>query len=194
MIATTVAMHDIRDAEGFCAYTIRKSRIRLTPDQHEELLAEGLCILAELAAKYDHQRDGYAQAGTFSGYAGMLLPKRLDDAWHRMNPHHHSVRDEAGKRRWEYGHQAMSLQQEDMPELVATAFAPHDSYVIVDEAIGRMDPWDRSCARRIVTLLDEGHGTDEIARDLGLGRKATTRLQGSIGSAIYEVQQGARAA
>jgi hypothetical protein len=111
LLATYVALHDVQDAEGFVAATIQRSGLTLTRCEHEELLAEGIAILCELAADFEPHREGYAQAGRFSGYAARYLPRRLGDAWHRGNPHHHRIAGENGKRSWHYEAPPVSLDQ-----------------------------------------------------------------------------------
>lgn len=110
MLPTYVQLHDIEDAEGFVAATLKRSGIKLDgPDEHEELMAEGLCILHELAGKYEPHRAGYEQGGSFSGYAAQFLPRRLGDAWHRSHPEHHRIAGEDGKRKWHYEDATLSL-------------------------------------------------------------------------------------
>lgn len=93
--------------------TVDASGISYRPDEREELLAEGLVILLELAKRYKPlpARPGIdKQAGRFSGYASMFLPRRLGDAWHRWHPEHRYITDTAtGRRRWHYDKPTMSL-------------------------------------------------------------------------------------
>lgn len=92
--------------------TIDASGINYSPDEREELLAEGLVILFELARRYKPLQPRHAgeKAGRFSGYAAMFLPRRLGDAWHRWHPEHRYVTDPTtGRRRWHYDPPTMSL-------------------------------------------------------------------------------------
>lgn len=103
--------------------TIDSCGISYSPDEREELLAEGLVILLELAARYKplparpgiddnagRDRISGVRGGRFSGYAAFYLPKRLGDAWHRWHPEHRYVTDPAtGRRRWQYDQPTMSL-------------------------------------------------------------------------------------
>lgn len=104
---------DVENAEGFVQRCIDKSQIPYGPDEREELLAEGLTILCALAGKYKPlpMRPGIdKQAGRFSGYAAMFLPRRLGDFWHQSHPEHRYITDAAtGKRGWHYGQAAISL-------------------------------------------------------------------------------------
>lgn len=101
LLPEKVAIHDIADAEGFVAATIERSGVKPSPAEYEELLAEGLAILYDLAAKFEPHREGYESPGRFSGFAAQFLPRKLGDAWHRLHPEHRYVTDpETGKRRW----------------------------------------------------------------------------------------------
>jgi hypothetical protein len=104
---------DVANAEAFVERTIQASGISYRADEREELLAEGLVILLELAERYRPlpARPGIdKQAGRFSGYAAMFLPRRLGDAWHRWHPEHRYITDPAtGRRRWHYDPAAISL-------------------------------------------------------------------------------------
>lgn len=95
--------------------TVDAARIRYDHDEREELLAEGLVILLELAARYKPlpARPGIdTQAGRFSGYASMFLPRRLGDAWHRWHPEHRYVTDSStGRRCWQYDAATLSLDE-----------------------------------------------------------------------------------
>ncbi len=111
MLPTTVQLHDIDDVEGFVCGTIEKSGIRAPEHEKEELIGDGIRILYELAAKFEPQREGYAQPGRFSGFAAQFLPRRLGDAWHSRHPEHVRVVGEDGKRHWAYRETPVSLDQ-----------------------------------------------------------------------------------
>lgn len=128
MLATYVALHDIADVEGFVAGTIEHSGLRLCAEEHEELLAEGICILYTLADRFEPQRAGYASAGRFSGYAAQFLPRRLGDAWHKRHPEHCRVAGEDGKRHWRYLAAPLSFDQVIAPHPGAIAFAEDTNY------------------------------------------------------------------
>lgn len=115
MLATTVAVHDIDDAEGFVAATIRRSGIQLSEDEREELLAEGIRILFELSQRFEPRRGNHAQDGRFSGFAAQFLPRKLGDAWHRWNPDHRYVTGEDGKRTWVYYPKPVSIEALNSP-------------------------------------------------------------------------------
>lgn len=109
LLPAKIRVHDIEDAEGFVAATIERSGIRPAPAEHEELLAEGLAILFELASRFEPQREGYERPGRFSGFAAQFLPRKLGDAWHKLHPEHRYVTGEDGKRRWVYFEAPVSL-------------------------------------------------------------------------------------
>lgn len=114
LLPRVVALHDIDDVEMFIQAQLNTWRTRagvyLTVDEREELTCEALCILYELAARFEPHRTGYQRAGRFSGFAAAYLPKKLGDAWHRRDESHRYVTDPStGKRRWRYFQQAASL-------------------------------------------------------------------------------------
>lgn len=108
-VASGLQLHDIDDVEGFVIGCLNRSGIQSSPDEREDLIAEGICILYELARRYEPKREGHTKAGRFSGFAAQFLPRRLGDAWHAKNPHHFRAPDETGKRRWQYLEQPVSL-------------------------------------------------------------------------------------
>jgi hypothetical protein len=112
-------LHDVRDPSAFVQGTInaftapnaKRGPIVLSSDERDELHQEGLAILYRLASIFEPHREGYDQAGRFSGFAAAMLPRKLGDAWHRMHPEHRHVTDqETGKRHWEYTERAVSLE------------------------------------------------------------------------------------
>lgn len=96
------ALYDIRDVEMFVRNTLDKAPLHFDTAEFEELVAEGMGILYDLAHSYEPHRAGYEQGGSFAGYAAFYLPKRLTDAWHRLHPNHVYVSLPDGTRRWEY--------------------------------------------------------------------------------------------
>ena len=111
MRATPIRLDDIEDVHGFVANCLSRTGIYFgEADEREDLIAEGVCILYELARAYEPRRAGYAQAGRFSGFAAQFLPRRLGDAWHKRHPNHRRVAGEDGKRRWVYQDAPISLE------------------------------------------------------------------------------------
>lgn len=110
-------VYDVHDArafvgatlERFCRSNAARGRFALSADERAELVSEGLVILYELARDYEPRREGYGQPGRFSGYAAVMLPRRLGDAWHRMHREHQRVARPDGSARWIYGDQPLAL-------------------------------------------------------------------------------------
>lgn len=111
MLATTVQLHDIDDVEGFVCATIERSGIQAPEHEREELIADGIRIIYDLAERFEPHRPGYSQPGRFSGYAAQFLPRRLGDAWHSRNAEHVRVVNEGGKRSWAFRERPISLDQ-----------------------------------------------------------------------------------
>jgi len=111
LLATTVQLHDIDDVEGFVCATIERSGIQAPDHEREELIADGIRIVYDLAAKFEPHRAGYKQPGRFSGYAAQFLPRRLGDAWHSRNAEHVRIVNEDGRRSWAYRDKPISLEQ-----------------------------------------------------------------------------------
>lgn len=106
---SAVPLHDIDDAEAFVRANIRKSGVMLTPDEREELVAEGLVILCDMATKFIKRMDGYDRDGSFAGYASRFLPKRMKEAYHSLHPEHVQRTDKDGKKYIEYRDKPWSL-------------------------------------------------------------------------------------
>ncbi len=145
MLSTPVALHDIRDVNMFVRNALDKAPVTLDTQEFEELVAEGLVILYELAGKYEPHREGYAQSGSFAGYAAIYLPKRMADAWHRSHPEHRYITLPDGKRAWQYLKQTVSLDEQrvrfasasgrrDGEEVHETRFVDSSKWVSVPEA------------------------------------------------------------
>lgn len=108
-LGATVELHNVADAEGFVAAAVRDLGLVLTFHDREDLEAQGLVIMLDLAAAYTPTHAGKrADWSTFSGYAASLLPKRLLSAWHKQAGHRRT-RDAAGRRGWDYrGHESLN--------------------------------------------------------------------------------------
>ena len=111
LLTTPVSLHDIEDVERFVANSLHRSGLPFKVQEQEELISEGICILYELAERFEPRRKGYAQAGRFSGYAAQFLPRRLGDAWHKRHPEHRRIAGDDGKRRWVYTEPALSFDE-----------------------------------------------------------------------------------
>lgn len=201
VIATTVCLGNVRDIEGLVAHTIRRSRIRLSREEHEELLAEGIAIVCDLWSRFVPHRDGYEHAGTFSGYVGSLLPKRLDDAYHKLHPEHRASRDEGV--RFEYGQAPMSLFGESVGEIVATgawerlgpseydnlprhpgasmvASIPYEMPPFMASSCAHLPISQRGRAKAMVGHMARGLGIDEIAGLMRMDRGDVSELRATV--------------
>lgn len=110
MLHERIALYDVRDVEQFVQACVNRSRRRYAPDERDELVAAGLLIACDLAAKFEPHRAGYEQPGRFSGYLARFLPLKLEDAYHRMHPEHVLKTQADGKRKHEYRDKPVSLQ------------------------------------------------------------------------------------
>jgi hypothetical protein len=107
-----VSLYDIDDVEAFVKAMIARSRVRLTPDEREELVAEGIVILFEMGRKFIPKMEGYEQEGRFSGYAARFLPRKLQDAYHAMHPEYVLRTQPDGSRKWQYNDAPWSFDEE----------------------------------------------------------------------------------
>ena len=155
VLAAPVALHDpectgrpclgatycILDAEAFCQAALNASKRMYGPDEREDLVAEGLRILLELHKAFEPHREGYAQRGRLPGYCSKYVRVKLEDAYHRMHPEHRLVTQPNGKRRYEYGEKAVSMEAllGDDPDREPALADDHgargeaDGYVTVEE-------------------------------------------------------------
>lgn len=103
MLSNKVSLYDIKDVEGFVIACVKRSGSNAPPEYWDDLIAEGICLLYQMAKNYKPKMNGYDQAGKFSGYAIMWLPKQISQFWHRSQEHHLLAKDpETGKREWTY--------------------------------------------------------------------------------------------
>jgi hypothetical protein len=108
-LGVTVELHDVRDVDGFVNAAINRLGLRLSRDAREEMELDGFEIMCELASRFTPT---HARRGSFSGYAGEFLPRRLLTAWHKANRGSHvRTRNGEGKCVWEYRPAAASLDQ-----------------------------------------------------------------------------------
>ena len=198
-------LHDIKDPSAFVHATINSARLVLTSEEREELHAEGMAILSKLAHEYRPHIEGHASEGRFSGYAAMYLPRKLGDAWHRLNPSHQLVThnceqlecgpdcDQNGKRRWRYGERAVSLEAivADDPDRHGLLAGKADES---DLAKRLRDALREEAERRIeVTvhvgqLLGEGATAKDAAEILGLTSEQVIGHVNDIGAVAYRLQ------
>lgn len=109
MLRKKVSIYDILDCEAFVIMCIKRSGAQVQPNEYEDMVAEGLCILISMSQRYEPHRPGYAQPGRFSGYAIKYLPRKMKEAWHRAHEEHLQRTQADGRRRYEYHDRASSL-------------------------------------------------------------------------------------
>lgn len=133
MLSEKVSLGNVENAEAFVRHCLNKgSSIRMTDDQRDELIAEGLLLLCELWNRYDPHRDKSPGGTTtgFYGYALYLLPRKLADVWHRSQPHHVVRTMPDGSRIYEYLKEPKSISEitdTGAANLEIAHFAPDDS-------------------------------------------------------------------
>ncbi len=135
VLSTPVALHDIRDVNMFVRNALDKAPVTLGTQEFEELVAEGLAILYELAKEYEPHRAGYERAGSFAGYASVFLSHRLTDAWHRSHAEHRYITvtedDGTQRRAWEYLKRTVSFDAQ------RETFTRSDMAPVSDDREGR---------------------------------------------------------
>lgn len=177
MLATAVSLHDIRDVEAFVGSTLGRAGIRPDdPIEREDLIADGILIVSELAERYEPHRDGYARAGSFAGYCAKFLPGRMRDAWHSRHPEHSYVTRDDGRREWSYGESAISLDglREQNPDGVelrigARVSESDTSFADLAAAIAQASRRRDEIALVVAQMKAAGYSHDAIAEELELG-------------------------
>lgn len=179
----TGARRCITDSESFIRTAIRDSRVRLTPDQLEELIGEGFAILVALKEAYEPGRGGRDPAESrWAGYAAKYLRIKLGDSYHRLQENHRLVAGEDGRRRWEYAQPAASLDQivesrEGADHVTALRTADEydtDMAATLRAALDRRWEHDRETTVRFGVLLGMGFAATECARRLRIDQKEAT--------------------
>lgn len=153
LLSRPLQVHDIKDVEAFVRGTIAKwiraTHARLTPDEFDELTAEGLVIVTQMERRYQPGHGGADPATSrFSGYCAQFLPNKLGAAWHAQQENHRLVttqRDGQPTRAWVIDQKAGSLDAmlDTNPDGAhITALQTHD------------DPLDQSLAEDLARALD----------------------------------------
>lgn len=175
LLPDRVVLHDVLDVEAFVRATIRKVNLRMTTEEHDELVAEGVAIMVKLAQRYEPRRAGYDRDGTFAGYAAKYLPLRLSEAWHRMHPGHSFVTDpQTGVRGWVYDDVPVSLDQVQA-EQGDNVTALHTSDRPESDLAADLRPLLEAQAQREIDLtikvgelLAQGSPPHEVIAELGI--------------------------
>lgn len=110
ILSQPVQLFDVLDTESFVRDAIKDGKVRLTPEEYEDLLGEGMLIMARLAKQYEPGRNGLDPATSrFSGFAAKYLRVKLGDAFHRMQENHRLTTQPDGTRKWAYAPKPTSL-------------------------------------------------------------------------------------
>ena len=189
MLATSFAIHDIRDAEGFVKATLKQSGIRFSAEQYEHMVAEGLAELVKLGDRFEPHREGYEHPGRFSGYAAKYLRLRLDRSWHKYM-RSISVTDEEGKRRWEY-----RRPDEELSDVVLDT-TPTPQYEgwsnaddLMDQAREHFPPGEVAGIEMVATMMAQGMSPRDIAdaAPLGMRLRDVEHARGCLASAMTAI-------
>lgn len=191
-----VALHDVKDVEAFVNATITKGRLRLTTDEREELVCEGLRIMSHLANVYQPGKNGLnASQSKFSGFAAKYLPGKLSDAWHRMEEHHRLVTLPTGERKWHYDEPPASLDaiaETDTVERVRSLRADdvYDSDMAhtLRDALNRRWEHDRETTVRFAVLLGMDYTPADAAKALRIDAKEAALVVERIKRVAHELQ------
>lgn len=202
MLAEVVGLDDIADVEGFVHARINAARLVLSPEEREELVAEGLAILFRLHRDYRPHIEGHGDNGRFSGYAAQFLSRRLGDAWHRMHPEHHLRCQPDGRRRWEYGQRAVSLDHAQHDEETGRELRPLSDALV--QQPGETDlryrlrvALEERWARRRAFILDVGEllglgsTPQEVAHETGTTLEMVRSAMDEIGYVADRIKEAA---
>jgi hypothetical protein len=169
-----IQIHDVDDATAFVNASITRSRARLTVEQREDLVQEGLRLLWALSLAYEPGKNGRDPATSkFSGYAAKYLPGKLSDARHRLEGHRHAMVD--GVRQWQYDQPTVSLEgmREENPDgadhvhnLHAVDYYGTDLAKTLGAALDEQWKLDRDLTVKVGVLLGMGESPVEAARTL----------------------------
>jgi hypothetical protein len=177
----------IEDAEAFVQSQLNASRRVYAPEEREELVAEGLRILVELADRFEPHRDGYEGQGRLPGFCAKYLRLKLEDAYHRLHPEHRLVTQPDGRRRYLYGEHAVSLDAltGDDPdrEPVLASVKSLDAATVARRAHKAL--WDRWQKRveqwaEIAGLMADGASDSDIAEILGISLAQVKEAKAAI--------------
>jgi hypothetical protein len=178
-LSALIPLHDVNDAEGFVRATISKSAVRLTDDEREELVAEGLLILTALAKRYEPGRNGLdPSTSSFAGYAAQFLPGKLSDANHRLQENHRLVTEGDG-RRWQYDERPASIEElaeapggiDSVRALQGEDISGGDMAGLLRSALDKAWERDREVTVQVGVLIGDGYALADIAARLRIGHQ-----------------------
>jgi DNA-directed RNA polymerase specialized sigma24 family protein len=79
VLTSRLPLHDVRDAVALCGNVIARSRLTLSPDEHDDLLTYLVETAWKLSLRYEQ---GRGSTTTFAGWATTILRMRIVD-WQR---------------------------------------------------------------------------------------------------------------
>jgi hypothetical protein len=172
-------MHDVLDVEAFVRDAIRAGNARLSLEEYEDLLGEGMLIMSRLAKSYQPGFGGRDPAGSsFAGYASKHLRLKLGDSYHRLQENHRLVAGEDGKRRWQYDPRPASLDviveetgTDHIRELRAEDVYDGDHAQRIGAALDRRWGHDRRMTVKFGVLLGLGYQAGDAQKALRIGAR-----------------------
>lgn len=195
MVASAIALRDVHDVYGFAAATLRRTGLAVAPDERDDLVAEGVVLLYDLERSFEPHREGYAQAGSFAGFAARYLPKRMRDVWHQRHEEHSYATEDDGTRRWRYGEAAVSLDhlREDNSDGVDARTAhtgpPELEYGALERVLAARARQRVELALRACHLKSNGYTTEQIVDELELAPSEFRSLLEEVRRALEEIRQ-----
>jgi hypothetical protein len=176
VLSQKVPIGNVKDAEAWVRSNL--PRVILTPEGRDELIQEGLRILAEMWNRYEPGRGGHDPTkSSFSAYATKYFPGKLLDAWHRQEGHTLTTKPDGG-REWRYPGKEASLDRiaEDHPEGLDSirTLRHEDVYhsdlgVSVGAAIDQMYGAMKEQTIKVAILMADGQTPGRIAEALNVG-------------------------
>lgn len=169
LLSGTLRLHDVADVEGYVARVVerrlRRMRIRLLPDDRDDLISYLIGVAWELSRAYD------PTVGSFSGRLSRVLPLRIIDWLRRRFGDHRrceQVRELPGS------DFAAELEQVADPHELEDSILSLPAWLDAD----RLSPQARRTLVEIVPRLAAGHSNERIAADVlpGRNRKTVERM------------------
>lgn len=213
-LTTKVAFHDpqcngrclagdrcIRDAEAFVRHHIARGRVRLTDDDREELVAEGLRIVTGLVKAYEPGRNGLdPKDSKLAGYVSKFLGGKLSDAWNRMQENARVTTQADGSRKWHYDAKASSLDAmtAESPDGLNNVVALHtedvydsDMAQTLRDALDRRWQHDRETTVKVGVILGQGFLIGDAVRMLRIAPAEAADAVDRIRRVAHELEVAA---
>lgn len=181
-----LSLYDVENVDAFVATAIRDGKARLTPDQREEMMAEGRRIMLKLARDYKPGKGGRDATGSrFSGFAAKYLRLKLGDAYVRLcrDATVVKIKDVDGTERRERQYLPPSVCLDDLDDHGSVDHGYDETLASTEADIDRSVELEK----RYVRLAVEGVDEREAAQILGLELAEVKDL-----AAILRIRLGAR--